>query len=242
MRSGPFRPYRLPLNHLDLPAAGTVHLWYLDLAQLGSPLAQGGGEALTSLSPRQERTIRRFYLRLLLGAYLSLPGKEVVVSRMVRGKPVLNSDNHRQTVDFSIAGSAGCCLIGVCSEGLIGVDLELAGRRTGNPQGLARRYFNDSEARALAAVASDELDRAFLHTWACKEAVVKAAGHGIANQLCRFSVSTDPDSEPCMLEMHDDDPAAWRLAVVRPSRRHLGAVALRHGEMAIETFSLVHRD
>jgi 4'-phosphopantetheinyl transferase len=215
-----------------------VHLWYLDLLQLGSPLAQANGVGLDRLSPRRERTIRRFYLRLLLGAYLDIPGKEVTVSRMVRGKPVLDANSHAQAVDFSIAGSSGCCLIGVCTEGLIGVDLELAGRRAGNPLGLARRYFNDAEAAALARLDNGVLDRAFLHTWACKEAIVKAAGHGIANQLCRFTVAVEPDAEPAVLAMQDDEPAAWRLAIVHPSERHVGAVALRHGALSIEGFRL----
>jgi 4'-phosphopantetheinyl transferase len=223
---------------LQLPAAGTVHLWYLDLVQLGSPLAQANGVGLDNLSPRQERTIRRFYLRLLLGAYLDIPGKEVTVSRMVRGKPVLDANSHGQAVDFSIAGSAGCCLIGVCTEGLVGVDLELEGRCAGDPIGLARRYFSAAEAAALADLDEGDLDRAFLHTWACKEAVVKAAGHGIANQLCRFSVTVEPDADPTVLMMQDDEPEAWRLAIVRPSARHVGAVALRHGDLVIEGFSL----
>ncbi len=236
-----FQPRSLPLSRLDLPAAGVVDLWYLDLRQLGSPLQQGPDDFPEHLTPRQERTIRRFYLRLLLGAYLHVPGKEVTVSRMVRGKPVLDTGQHSQTVDFSIAGSDACCLIGVCTAGLVGVDLEAAGRRTGNPLGLARRYFSDAESGQLAAVPETDVDQAFLHTWACKEAVVKAAGHGIANQLCRFSVSTDPGRPPAMLEMLDDEPGAWRLAMVRPSDAQLGAVALRHDGMEIRGYRLGHR-
>ncbi|NIP17845.1 MAG: 4'-phosphopantetheinyl transferase superfamily protein [Xanthomonadales bacterium] len=239
---GHFQPVHLPVNRLEPPEPGVVHLWYLDLLKLGSPLQPGHAEPLTRITPRQERTIRRFYLRLLLGAYLRLPGKEVSVSRLVRGKPVLDANVHGRALDFSIAGSAACCLIGVCSEGLIGVDLELAGRRTGNPLGLARRYFSESEVEALSSCAGEGLDRAFLHTWACKEAVVKAAGHGIANQLCRFTVSTRMDRRPEVLDMLDDEPTAWRLEIVGPSKRHLGAVALRHDGMKIEAFRLEHRN
>jgi 4'-phosphopantetheinyl transferase len=193
------------------------------------------------LTPRQERTIRRFYLRLLLGAYLHLPGKDVTVLRQVRGKPVLDDGVHQQTMDFSIAGSNACCLIGVSTAGLIGVDLEDAKRRTGKPLALARRYFSEREAGAIGSLDAEDIDRAFLHTWACKEAVVKAAGHGIANQLCRFSVSTDPAAPPVMEHMLDDDPGAWRLAVVRPSKGQVGAVALRYEAMSIEGFTLQPR-
>ena len=186
---------------------------------------------------RQQRTLRRFYLRLLLGAYLGVPGKDVHISRLVKGKPVLSGIASDRMLDFSISNSDACCLIGICNSGMLGVDMERSGRRTGNPKGLARRYFSAHESAALEALGPEEADRLFLHTWACKEALVKGAGHGIANQLCRFTVSCA--SEPRVLEMEDDDPAAWRLVMVRPSERHIGAVALRHPEISLESFRLV---
>jgi len=69
-----------------------------------------------------QRTLRRFYLRLLLGAYLGVPGKEIAISRQVKGKPVLRG-RARRRLDFSMANSDGCCLIGICSDGLVGVDV-----------------------------------------------------------------------------------------------------------------------
>ncbi len=229
----------LPLGALELPPAGTVHLWFLDLRKLSSPLGLAQDKPdYSSLKPRHERTIRRFYLRLLLGAYLGLPGKDVVISRMVKGKPVLDINIHQQQIDFSSAGSNGCCLIGSSASGLIGVDLEQSDRKTGNPRALARRYFSATEQHRFAAIRDSEIDRAFMYTWACKEAVVKAAGHGIANQLCRFSVNVDPDSPPAMLEFEADDVSGWQLAIVRPAARFLGAVALKHHHLRLEGFSL----
>ena len=91
----------LPLGALELPPAGTVHLWFLDLRKLSSPLGLvENNPDYPSLNPRHERTIRRFYLRLLLGAYLGLPGKDVMILRKVNGKPVLDFTIHRQ-IGFS---------------------------------------------------------------------------------------------------------------------------------------------
>ena len=229
----------LPLGALELPPAGTVHLWFLDLKTLSSPLglARNNPDFL-SLKPGHERTSRRFYLRLLLGAYLGLPGKDVVISRRVKGKPVLDSDIHQQQIDFSSAGSNGCCLIGISASGLIGVDLEQSERKPGKPLALARRYFSATEQQRFAAMEDSEIGRAFMHTWACKEAVVKAAGHGIANQLCRFSVNVDPDNPPTVLEFDGDDVSGWQLAMVRPAERFLGAVAFKHEHLQLEGFSL----
>lgn len=234
-----FQPCKLPLQGLALPGPGTVHLWFLDLLALGNPLAPLeplDGDALTV---SQQRSLRRFYLRLLLGAYLGIPGKDVAVSRAIRGKPRLDRSVHPDSrLEFSTANSNACCLIGVASGMPIGVDLELNGRLVREPLSLARRYFSADEYRALQAYSGARLDAAFMHTWACKEAVVKAPGHGIANQLCRFSVRVDPQQPPAMLAIENDDPQAWSLAVFRPGPRHLGAVTVRHPSLCLEGFAL----
>jgi len=240
LEAGDFNARHLPLGRLDLPPPGVVHLWFMDLDRLGSPLALAEGQH-SPLNPRQERTARRFYLRLLLGAYLGIPGRDVRISRLVKGKPVLDRAAHGVPLDFSMAGSHGCCLFGICSAGQIGVDLEARDRRAGRPLALVNRYFSAGERQSFGALPVNDLDRAFMHTWACKEAVVKAAGHGIANQLCRFSVSTDPDAPAAMLDMEGDDPGRWRLAMVRPDEHCVGSVALRHDSLSLEGYLLNRR-
>lgn len=235
--TGHFRRQFLPLQDMQIPPPGDVHLWFLDLTRLATPL--GAPEPGTELWPRQSRSTRRFYLRLLLGAYLGLPGKDVKISRINKGKPVLDASRHPQTLHFSSAGSGSYCLIGVTSEGPLGIDLELADRTTLKPRALARRYFSAAEQKVLDSIAEADIHHAFIHSWACKEAVVKAAGLGIANQLCRFTVNTDPDQPPALLELEGDDAAAWKLVVLRPDPACLAAVALRQPVLRIEGFKLL---
>jgi len=231
-------PRCLPLADLELPETGEVHLWFFDLVRLGSPLQPEETIDPEQFSPRLQRTLRRFYLRLLLGAYLGLPGKDVAVSRAIRGKPMLDRSVHEPVLDFSTAASHGCSLVAVSRSGLIGVDLEPLGRSALRPLSLARRYFSPTEAQALAGLTPADLDAAFLRTWACKEAVVKAAGHGIANRLCRFTVDTDLSQPPKILAMDDDDPADWQLAVFPMSSGYLGAVAARQERLVLRHFAL----
>lgn len=103
---------------------------------------------------------------------------------------------------------------------------------------LARRYFSKQEVAALSLLEGQELQRAFMHTWACKEAIVKASGLGIANQLCRFSVDVNPDNPPALLDMLDDDPAAWRLAVAEPVAGAIAAIAVRQQTLRLKGFNL----
>jgi 4'-phosphopantetheinyl transferase len=238
-----FKPRNLPLGRIALPATGEVDLWYLDLVKLGNPLRLQAGtdDRESSLQTlRQERTVRRFYTRLLLGAYLGLPGKDVHLARSKRGKPALDPASHKPAFRFSITRSHGRCLVGISVDCDLGVDLEPAHRKPGNALAVARRYFSTAEADQLAAIDPAFRDAAFMRTWACKEAVVKASGTGIANNLIRFSVETDPAQPPALLEMDDDDPKAWSLMTVHPESDFLAAVALRIPQANLRTYRLLH--
>jgi len=234
-----FSAVHLPLRTLEKPAAGEVHLWHLDLGKLSNPLNSSEAADADTLSVFQQRTTRRFYLRLILGAYLGLPGKDVHIIRRVKGRPELAPGLSSGDLNFSVARSDGCYLVGVNSGAAIGVDMEMAARQPGKPIALARRYFSKREIEALSGYGQEALRRAFMHTWACKEAVVKASGMGIANQLCRFSVDVDPDNPPSVLDMQDDDHRAWKLAFAEPAPGAIAVVAVRQSTVRIRGFRLL---
>jgi len=234
----------IPLASQQMPAAGEAHVWFLDLSLLARPLRGAldghvGADDPAPFTAGQLRFARRFYLRLLLGAYLGIPGKEVSVNRSNRGKPVLDATVHSEELHFSMAKSQDRLLLGFATSCHLGVDLEPLHRRALNPLGVARRYFSVAEFSALAALAPGELDAAFLRAWACKEAVVKASGHGIANQLCRFTVETDLARPAAVVEYDGEQVPHWSLALLRPEPDFLGAVAAPAADLRIRTFRLV---
>ena len=233
-----FSPQQLPLRELERPQGDVVHLWHFDFNVLKNPLHQNTDGQSQELSVFQQRATRRFYLRLLLGAYLGLPGKDIDISRRIKGRPELDLAQSKGELDFSVARSNDCYLVGISSGATIGVDLEIAARRAGRPMALARRYFSPAETAALSSLEDTELDRAFMHTWACKEAVVKASGLGIANQLCRFTVDVNPDNPPKVLAMQDDDHGAWTLAIAEPVAGAVAAVAVRQQGVRLQGFNL----
>jgi 4'-phosphopantetheinyl transferase len=239
-----FATLRVPLRGLAMPAPHEIHLWFLDLAKLARSLkgaldGHDDGTADVDFSAGQLRFARQFFVRLLLGGYLGLPGKAVRINRSERGKPSLDASHHPQELHFSMAKSGSSLLLGFSTRHHLGVDLEPAGRRAHNAMGVARRYFSPAEAKALAALPTDSLDAAFLRAWACKEAVVKASGEGIANQLCRFTVETDPTRTAAVLDFEQDDPREWTLAVVIPDDDYLGAVAVRDPGVTVRAFRLL---
>jgi 4'-phosphopantetheinyl transferase len=190
------------------------------------------------MSAAQQRAVRRFYLRLLLGAYLGVPGKDVHIERRIKGKPELDQAQSKGELDFNVSRSGGSYLIGISSGAAIGVDLEDAIRESGRPMALAQRYFSQMEIDALSRCQKQDLHRDFIRTWACKEAMVKANGLGIANQLCRFSVDVDPTRPPSVLDMLDDDPSAWQLALAQPMENTIAAVAVKQKSIRLQGFSL----
>ena len=238
-----FSTRSVPLREFSLPGTGEIHAWYLDLGELAASLQAvlDGPQDSTdkpSFTSGQLRFARRFFLRLLLGSYLGLPGKSVKIIRSLRGKPVLDPVVHGNPLQFSMAKSADRLLVGISSSGQIGVDLEPEGRQAHNAMGVARRYFSTAEAEALQAMPADRLNRAFLYTWACKEAVVKASGKGIANELCRFTVDVDPDRPAAILDFDHGQAAEWSLALLQPESGYLGAVAAHHREIKLLAFRL----
>jgi 4'-phosphopantetheinyl transferase len=232
----------MPLPAAELPASDQVHLWYLDLGKLALTLSQAfSDDRITpppKLSPAQLRFARRFYLRLLLGAYLGLPGKDVILQRSVRGKPMLDRTIHSSPLQFSMAKSDDRVLVGISREVPVGVDLEPGSRSARNSLRLAQRYFSSAEAKALQQLAESEQKAAFLRAWACKEAVVKAYGEGIANQLCRFTVEIQPALPPAMLDFDGAGSADWSLAVLRPDDKYIAAIAVHQAHLTPHCFQL----
>ena len=236
-----FRARTIPLDNQTPPSPGEVHLWFLDLGCLSGALtaALGGDAGNGPVGAGQLLFARRFYLRLLLGSYLGLPGKAVKINRRNRGKPVLDASFHPEDVHFSMAKSEDKLLIGISASSHIGVDLERADRKARNALGVAQRYFSPAEACALGALAPDRLDQAFLRVWACKEAVVKASGMGIANQFGRFTVDTEIGAPAAVLDFDNQGPGEWSLALVEPQDAFLGAVAIEDPLSTLKTFRLL---
>ncbi len=233
----------MPLPAIGLPGAEEVHLWYLDLGKLALTLSQAFSEdrlsAPRKLNPGQLRFARRFYLRLLLGAYLGLPGKDVILQRSVRGKPMLDRSAHSSPLQFSMAKSDDRVMIGITREIPVGVDLEPVNRSIRNSLRLAQRYFSAAEAQTLQQLPAQQQNAAFLRAWACKEAVVKAYGEGIANQLCRFTVEIRPESAPAMLDFDGTGSADWSLAVLRPHQEYIAAFAVHQACLTPHCFQLL---
>jgi len=181
--------------------------------------------------PRAPRAAESAFVRTLLGAYLRCDAGAVQVDRDVRGKPHLRGGRLR----FNLAHSGEALLVGLADSLDLGVDLETP-RRPRPVMDLARRYFAPGETAALAALPEARRQDAFLQLWTCKEAVLKAQGHGIAGGLAGVIFSLDEEL-PCPRPAPGGVPWSVRCAV--PAPEYVGAVAWLGDDPSIRAFKVI---
>lgn len=201
--------------HLD---GQTIHLWRIPYA-----LARG-----------------RAPLVALLAVYLGVPEASVVLDQDARGKPRLAHDaSGRSTsaLEFNWSHSGDYALIALSRGCAMGVDIERLGKNQRSLE-IARRFFDPTEAEALAPLESDARDRAFIDLWCAKEAVLKAAGEGLSFGLARLAFTHRTDAKWLLARI---DPALgrvgdWRLAGFEAAPDYRGALAWRGPPLAIAAF------
>ena len=218
-----FEVSRLPFGHHHL-ADTDVHLWLLPIESLPMP----GVDDVASV--RSARFVQRFYLRLLLAAYLDRPAHTVKLAKTPSGKPYIAEwgGKTKPPLFFSLSHHDGYLLVGLCRQHPLGVDLESENRHIKNPMKLAKRYFHLSEFEYLQSLHTEELHAEWLTMWTCKEAVVKATGGGIVSGLDRFVVmpgKPQPQLAAAVNTPADDPLHKLKLIRLRPKPGIFGALA-----------------
>lgn len=137
------------------------------------------------------------------------------------GRPALAAGSG----DIGWSHSGGRLLMAHVQAGRVGVDVEATGR-TSRPMDIARRYFSPGEAEALATLDEAGRQQAFLRLWCAKEAVLKAAGRGIAFGLHRVAFDVS-GAAPRMIRC---DPAlgdigAWTIHQIEPEPGFVAVLA-----------------
>lgn len=174
---------------LATPPDGTVHLWYATL----DSLARRRDELNELLDPAEQERTRRFrfdadrerfilghgLLRSLLGKYLERDGSLVRMARGDFGKPYLE----RKDLRFSFSDTKDAILIAFANGMEIGADIETM-HRSVDHDAVSSHYFTAPEVREIQAAGPGAgAKRRFLEFWTRKEAVLKASGVGIMEDL-----------------------------------------------------------
>jgi 4'-phosphopantetheinyl transferase len=124
---------------------------------------------------RERYIIGHGMLRMLLSRYTGIAPKEIRTDRGKYGKPYLPDGS----LHFNLSDTKDAVLIAFALEE-IGADLETMAR-TVDHQAVAEHYFTSAEVEWIQG--GDEPKRRFLELWTRKEAVLKASGVGIMDDL-----------------------------------------------------------
>lgn len=119
--------------------------------------------------------------RLLLGQLLDMDPEAVPMWRDASGCPRVGEG----LISTSLSHSDGWIALAACNEGPVGVDVETFSR-LGMLPGMVDSICHPAEKLALQHLAADACKRALLALWVRKEALLKAAGTGLAREMNTF--------------------------------------------------------
>lgn len=165
-----------------------IHVWHGETAgliqhydkcyTLLTDAEQAAAMRYFHLAHRQRYVLQHGLLRMLLGWYLDMPAYTGPWLYGQHKKPYLPGSNAPGCF-FNLSNSGGEFLIAIGHKEL-GVDIEIL-----NPefayQDIASNYFSPAELAYIAT--SDNAAQAFFLLWTRKEALLKACGNGIDDNL-----------------------------------------------------------
>lgn len=116
------------------------------------------------------------FLRDVLGRYLNVDGAALTFARGTHGKPYLNG----MPFHFNLSDTKDAVAVAICATQEIGVDIETMTRHVDHSS-VADHYFTPDEQDSIRT--AEDGKRRFLEFWTRKEAVLKASGVGIMDDL-----------------------------------------------------------
>jgi 4'-phosphopantetheinyl transferase len=158
------------------------------------------------------------------------------------GKPALSTDMTDLRLHFSLSHSADCSVIAVRRDYPLGINIERL-RDLTHLADVARR-FAPSEQRLLAGLTGFAAQTAFFALWTHKEAVVKALGASLAENLDELEFEFDAAATLRMRSWRGDRTTVKRWAISRmdPMAGYIGAIATVHPFHTLKQFMRVDPD
>jgi 4'-phosphopantetheinyl transferase len=219
-----------------------VHVWLTrpddvgDSEHLAACHAMLSDEERGRLARFRRESDRRGFLaahalvRSALSRYAEVPPEGWSFAANHWGRPEIAGPGAAPALRFSLSHTSGLTAVAVALDRDCGVDVEAFDRR-GDPLKLARRVLSPKEIADLEERVPGTRRDCFLAYWTLKEAYVKARGLGLSLPLREFSFSLAGERIRIEFATPGDDVASsWQFASLRPTPRHVLAIAVRHGD------------
>lgn len=226
----PPRPDSLLLNENE------VHVWRaslrreasktLDLLQILSEDERRKAARFCLQEIREQFIVGRAILRGILGRYLQVDPERLQFNYGPYGKPAVAPEFGGEGISFNMSDSHGLAIYAVARRRQVGIDLERM--RSDVPcERMAKRFFAETEFKALLALPADQRQEGFFNCWTRKEAYLKAIGKGLSFPLKNVVVSLAPCEPAAILSIQSDPEQArhWSLVALHPDPAYSAALA-----------------
>jgi 4'-phosphopantetheinyl transferase len=213
-----------------------IHVWSASL-DVGRPRLQSLLRTLSQdeiekagrfrfAKDRDRFVVGRGLLRAILGRYLNERPEQLQFCYGPYGKPALVAQLERGGIHFNVSHSQDQVLYAIAPDRRVGIDLEYV-RRIPEAGDIVERYFSSHERSVFRALAPDVQLGAFFRGWTCKEAFIKATGHGFRLAPDRFDVAIAPGEPARLLNVSTDlaEVCRWSLYELLPAPGYIGALA-----------------
>ena len=222
-----------------LPEGDEIHVWVAAAIPETSALA----EMASKLSPDEQERAARFHqavdrdryrfsralLREWLSGHIGVGPSDVALTCGPAGKPMLATpEGAAPPLVFNVTHTRQLTLIALARSGELGIDAEpLAAGEAWSE--LAGRVLSRRERAELERLAPALRPAAFLRAWTGKEALLKAVGVGLMDELGDLDLEISPEL-PARLRAwlgHGERVDTWELESFTPVPDHVATVAYR---------------
>ena len=215
-------PYDLP--HLP---QNTIHVWRIAVSETQLPKSKfktilsqpelAKAEKFNRSKDRLQFITAKSFLKILLARYINTTPEQVQFSEELNGKPILQME-FPVSIEFNLSHAMEMILIAL-SHSKVGIDVEYIDRHLDFKQ-LIPHIFSTPECHFLGD--SNNMINDFYSLWTRKEALVKATGLGISEQLTSIPCLGGPHQVSANIIGSTKD---WKVETVKMEGGYLASIA-----------------
>jgi len=218
------------------------------------PSKEPGDRMMSVLSPAEIQRANAYYfhedrkryvqahvlLRLILSEYAGMQPQEIVYRIGAHGKPHLMPEN---PVCFNLSHTKEMIAVAISSERNVGIDIEKKAD-IADIDCVARQFMSRDECLTLRGMTADAKRDYFYQCWVQKEALIKASGRGIDDNLRVYSVmdGNRRAGAKTIFTCVDETPNTWWLSLFEHEPDHIGAVCIESSDPQAYSIKIVCED
>jgi 4'-phosphopantetheinyl transferase len=177
---------------------------------------------------RHRHLVTRALVRVCLSQYAPVPPRHWTFTENEYGAPEIAGPATRPPLRFNVSHTDGAIACAVGLDRQLGVDVESLDRRA-PAMDVASRWLAPSEVASIRCQPEDDRPLRFLQLWTLKEAYMKARGMGFSLPIEQivFDLDRRDGIGVAFGPAVGDDPGSWHCRLLRPTTRHVLAIATR---------------